>query len=153
MSSLEINVESTTPEVKVTLRGQINEDSDLSALETLSGDSLILDLQGIDMINSCGIREWVEFQNKHFNFPKVIYENCPQVIIEQMNVVAGFIHKNGIIKSFFAPYFNESTDQEIKILLTPDEVVDGKAPVKKSDDGQELEFDDIEAQYFNFLKK
>jgi hypothetical protein len=70
-----------------------------------------------------------------------------------MNIVAGFIHPHGEIESFFAPYYSETSDQEVKLLITPSEVLDGKAPSKKNDAGEELEFDDIEAQYFNFLKK
>ncbi len=153
MSSLEIKVEISGDQALAKLIGQINEDSDLSALENITAKTLILDLKEVSLINSCGIREWVEFQNQHFDFEQVIYENCPQVIIEQMNIVAGFIHKNGKIKSFYAPYFNEFTDEEVKILLTPQEVVDGKAPVKKDAEDRELEFDEIEAQYFNFLNK
>jgi hypothetical protein len=69
-----------------------------------------------------------------------------------MNIVAGFIHPNGRIESFVAPYYDETNDEEIKILLTPEEIKDGKAPLKTNDAGEALEFDEIELQYFNFLK-
>ena len=69
-----------------------------------------------------------------------------------MNIVKGFIKEDGIIESFYAPYYSEDNDEEIKILIKPDQVIDGKAPIIKSDSGETLEFDDIEAQYFNFLK-
>jgi len=105
------------------------------------------------MINSCGIRDWVEFQKNIDDSVQIIYQNCPQVIIEQINIIKGFIKEGGIIESFYAPYYDEKNDKEIKILITPDEVVDGKAPVKKNEDGEELDFDEIELQYFNFLKK
>ena len=153
MSSLNVIVTKDDSGTKVVLEGQINEDSDFSALENLKGDTLILNLKNITHINSCGIRDWVEVQKNSFQFNKVIYQECPQVIIEQMNIVSGFIHKNGSIESFYAPYYNEAKDEEVKILLTPDEVVSSKAPVKKDQDGNELEFDDIEVQYFSFLKK
>lgn len=41
---------------------------------------------------------------------------------------------------------------DVKVSGQIDEVKDGKAPAKEVD-GQELEFDAIEAQYFNFLKQ
>lgn len=153
MSSLNVIVTEDGSNTKVVLEGQINEDSDFSALESLKGDTLILNFKNVTHINSCGIRDWVEVQKKSFQFNKVIYQECPQVIIEQMNIVSGFIHKNGEIESFYAPYYNEAKDEEVKILLTPAEVVGSKAPLKKDQDGNELEFDDIEVQYFSFLKK
>lgn len=153
MSSLKIELTKQGDDTLIKLSGHINEDSDLSLMGEIKGNELTLDLKNITLINSCGIRDWIEFQKQNFDFTRVIYRNCPQVIIEQMNIVAGFIHPKGIIESFFAPYYCESSDQEVKLLITPSEVIDGKAPAKKNDDGEDLEFDDIEAQYFNFLKK
>ena len=74
------------------------------------------------------------------------------MIVEQLNIIKGFIKPGGIVESFFAPYYNDAKDEEVKLLITPDEVVDNKAPAKKDSDGNELEFDEIELQYFNFLK-
>lgn len=153
MSSLNIIVTEDNSTINALLEGQINEDSDFTSFENLKGDKLILNLRNVTHINSCGIRDWVEIQKKYFNFSKVIYQECPQVIIEQMNIVSGFIHANGEIESFYAPYYNEEKDEEVKILLTPSEVSNSKAPSKKDADGNELEFDDIEIQYFSFLKK
>jgi hypothetical protein len=153
MSSLKIELTKNGTDTLITLSGHINEDSDLSLMKEMKGNELTLDLKAVSLINSCGIRDWIEFQKVNFDFSKVTYRNCPQVIIEQMNIVAGFIHPHGEIESFFAPYYSETSDQEVKLLITPSEVLDGKAPSKKNDAGEELEFDDIEAQYFNFLKK
>lgn len=153
MSSLKILVDEVDSELKVTLEGQINEDSNFDSLKNLKGDKITINFKNIEHINSCGIRDWIELQKNHFHFKKINYEQCPQIIIEQMNIVAGFVHEKGEIKSFYAPYYSESEDKEYKLLLSPSEVVDGKAPVKKNQNGEELEFDEIEAQYFNFLKK
>lgn len=153
MSSLDIKLREDGQNVYVELSGQINEDSEMQSLENLKAKKLVLNLKNVNHINSCGIREWIEFQKKHFSFEEIEYEECPQVIIEQMNIVAGFIHPNGKITSFFAPYYSEQEDKEYKILLKPNEVLDGKAPDKKDSTGNSLEFDEIEAQYFNFLKK
>ena len=133
------------------LEGEITEDADLGFFEKASSQEILLDLNQVTFINSCGIRDWIEAQAK-FQGHKIVYENCPQVIVEQMNMVKGFIANGGEVKSFYAPYYNEKTDQEVKILIDPSEVKDSKAPVKKADDGTELEFDDIELQYFSFLK-
>lgn len=152
MSSLKIDIINENGVVTITLEGHINEDSNFLSMKDLSGDKLFLNLKKITLINSCGIREWVEFQKNNFDFKNVIYQECSQVIVEQMNIVSGFIHQNGQIESFYAPYYNEKMDKEVKILIKPSDVIDGKAPSQKNSDGVELEFDDIEAQYFNFLK-
>jgi hypothetical protein len=109
-------------------------------------------LSGVDKINSCGIREWIKFQDTLDPNLNITYKGCSQVIVEQMNIIKGFVRAGGSIESFYAPYFDEGNDSEIKILINPEEVINGKAPVKKNNEGVELEFDDIEAQYFNFLK-
>ena len=132
--------------------GAIDEDSDFSSLDGKLKSEVVFDLNKIELINSCGIRDWIKFQDTLESGLKIIYRNCPQVIIEQMNIVKGFVKAGGEIESFYAPYYDENEDKEYKLLLTPSEVVGGKAPAKKSDNGDELEFDDIEAQYFNFLK-
>jgi anti-anti-sigma regulatory factor len=153
MSSLTIAVTKVDSTVEVVMQGQINEDSNFDSLKGITDKKMVLDLKGITHINSCGIREWIEFQKENFKSEEVIYKECPQVIVEQMNIVSGFVHPNGLIESFYAPYYSEELDQEFKILLRPQDVVDGKAPLKQDEQGRDLEFDDIEAQYFNFLRK
>jgi anti-anti-sigma regulatory factor len=153
MSSLTIAVTHVDNTVEVVMQGQINEDSNFDSLKGLNPQRMILNLKGISHINSCGIREWIEFQKEHFKAEEVIYQECPQVIVEQMNIVSGFVHSNGIIESFYAPYYSEALDKELKLLLKPADIIGGKAPAKTDEQGGELEFDDIEAQYFNFLRK
>ena len=153
MTSLSIEVKKENDLTVIRLQGQINEDSHFEEIKALTEKEIVIDLSEVSHINSCGIREWIELQKKYFKFDKVIYRECPQVIVEQMNIVSGFVFEKGIIESFYAPYYSEGEDKEYKVLLKPSEVLNGKAPVKKDESGQTLEFDDIEAQYFNFLKK
>ena len=69
-----------------------------------------------------------------------------------MNMVKGFLSENAKVISFYAPYYDEEADEEVKVLLKTDQIIDGKAPLMKNDNGDELEFDGIEATYFKFLK-
>tara|TARA_B100001971_G_C18268046_1_gene596723 strand:- start:162226 stop:162690 length:465 start_codon:yes stop_codon:yes gene_type:complete len=150
-SSLQVSKVEDDKQVEFKLSGQIDEDADLSLLAT-DKEKVIFDLENISLINSCGIRDWVQYQGSLPVASTIIYRKCPQVIVEQLNIIKGFIKPGGIVESFFAPYYNDAKDEEVKLLITPDEVVDNKAPVKKDSDGNELEFDEIELQYFNFLK-
>ena len=152
MSSLEIQITENGSEVEAVFVGQIDEDADFSPLLGVSASTMVFDLGKVSLINSCGIREWIEFQKSLPQETKITYRKCPQVIVEQLNIVKGFIRENSLIESFFAPYYNEAKDEEVKILLTPAQVVEGKAPAMNSSEGEELEFDEVEMQYFNFLK-
>lgn len=142
--------------IEAVFSGQIDEDSDFTVFDGLDKRPeirrIIFNLEGVELINSCGIRDWIQFQKTLPSTATIVYQKCPQVIVEQLNIVKGFIRENSLIESFIAPYYNEEKDEEVKVLLTPGQVVDGKAPVIKDEDGNELEFDEIEAQYFSFLK-
>jgi anti-anti-sigma regulatory factor len=152
-SSLKFEKEEYDDHVIFNVSGQIDEDAGLENIQITGVKKIVFNLNDVSMINSCGIRDWVEFQKSIDDDIQIIYRNCPQVIIEQLNIINGFIKKNGLIESFYAPYYDEKADKEFKILITPDEVIDGKAPVKKNKNGEILDFDEIELQYFNFLKK
>ena len=84
----------------------------------------------------------------------VIYNNCPQIIIEQINMVHGFFRKGAVISSFYAPYFCEKCNKEQKIHLKTEQIKNKKAPKMECPNcGDNMDFDAIEAQYFNFLGK
>ena len=151
-SQLKISIEDVDGKVVVSYEGQIDEDADFSQVDLGQYTSLVFDLEKVTHLNSCGIREWIKFQDSNVKGKEVLYRKCPQVIVEQMNIVKGFVVEGGNIESFFAPYYNEANDEEVKVLLQPSQVIDGKAPDIKDDDGNSLEFDDIEAQYFSFIK-
>jgi anti-anti-sigma regulatory factor len=149
---LQILTEISGNTVKVTFQGTIDEDADFEKLKSLSLEEYIFDFEKVDLINSCGIREWISFLESLDSSVKTKYRKCPQIIVEQMNMVKGFIKDGGEIESFYAPYFCEEEDREIKVLLTATQVSGGKAPNVKDENGHTLEFDDIEEQYFQFLK-
>jgi hypothetical protein len=140
----------------ISFTGNIDEDFNYEELLQNKGKNYKLDLNEIKMINSCGIREWVHFVEKLGSDVKIEYYNCPQIIIQQMNLVSGFLTANAEIKSFYAPYFCEDNDEEKSVLLQSSQIVNFKAPVITTNvDGQEveMEFDAIEDQFFKFLKR
>lgn len=138
----------------VTFSGLIDEDSSFLDLESKIGDKVIFDFDDVSLINSCGIREWVRFLDSLDKSVSLVYRNCRQIIIEQVNMVHGFIREGSIIESFYAPYYCEECDKEFKMHLKYDDITDQKAPDLKcpSCQSSDLEFDAIEAQYFQFIK-
>ena len=152
-SKLEIGTQLLDDKLTVEFSGAIDEDAQFDAIGGLKANEYVFNFERIQMINSCGVREWINFLEKVDSGAKVTYVNCPQIIVEQMNMVHGFLREGASVESFYAPYFDEDKDEEKKILLKASDVKGGKAPVMKSDSGAELEFDAIEEQYFRFLKK
>ncbi len=156
MSKLKFNMKADGDIRIIAMTGIIDEDFDYSSLLENPGKVYKIDFNELKMINSTGIREWIRFIEKLGPAVNFQYFNCPNIIIQQMNMVSGFLTKNAKVLSFFAPYFCEELDEEEHVLLQASEVKDFKAPVrKKLVDGQEveMEFDAIEEQYFKFLKR
>jgi anti-anti-sigma regulatory factor/DNA-directed RNA polymerase subunit RPC12/RpoP len=150
---LTINKQILQNELKVELIGAIDEDSDFKELLGLEQKTITFDFNQVSMINSCGIREWIKFLEQIPESSTVIYNNCPQIIIEQINMVHGFFRKGAVINSFYAPYFCEKCEKEAKIHLKAQQVKNKKAPKVDCPNcgAPDMDFDAIEAQYFNFL--
>lgn len=153
-TGLEIHTRLMEKLLIVELNGQIDEDADFSKILSASAEGYVFDFDRISMMNSCGIREWINFIDQLPENVSIIYRNCPQVVIEQINMVQGFLRPGARIDTFYAPYYSEDRDCVEKILLKTEEIVNSKAPeYKDPDTGETLIFDAIEAQYFNFIKQ
>ncbi|MCO4794148.1 MAG: hypothetical protein KC493_10565 [Bacteriovoracaceae bacterium] len=151
-ATLKLETQILDNKVEVKVIGQIDEDASFEKILSIKQEVYIFDLEEINLINSCGVREWINFLEKLPSTSSITYRNVPQVVVEQINMVQGFVREGAQIESFYAPYYNEQTDQVVKILINVNDVKDGKAP-QKDQDGTTLEFDAIEAQYFNFIKQ
>src|SRR3954471_4463394 len=140
----------------VKLSGVIDEDNELASLSDKIGSrTAVIDVSEIERINSCGVRDWVNWLGKvEKNGAKVILVECSPAIVAQINLVNNFTGQ-GVVKSFYAPYFCPNCDLE-KVLLveTRDlaQVTPFKAPSCRCDecDGP-MDFDDMEESYFAFL--
>lgn len=153
MKRLTLNKHISGDTLNIELIGNIDEDSDFSEIIGAQAGKINFNFSKVEMINSCGIREWIKFLDQ-VDSKQVNYEDCPQIIIEQINMVHGFIRAGSKLLSFYAPYYCENCDKESKIHLRSDQIHDKKAPkVNCPYCGNEAEFDAIEASYFNFLGK
>jgi hypothetical protein len=152
-NKLNITTNILTDHIEAYFDGVIDEDANFEKIKSLGLKKYIFDFEKIKLINSCGIREWIKYIDELKNV-EIIYRNCPQIIIEQINMVHGFIKKGTIVDSFIAPYFCEQCDDEKKVLLKSTEVVNFQAPTKTCMKcGGELEFDAIPKQYFAFVQQ
>ncbi len=141
----------------IALRGNIDEDANFSTISLDGAQQVVLDLEQVSAINSCGIREWIKWI-KTAPSSKFVYRKCPKVIVDQINMVSGFLPENGLVESFFVPYYSDASDTEKMVLFTNGKEFKGAEifpPEEVKDDakGDVMEMDVIEAKYFKFLKK
>ena len=76
----------------------------------------MIDLGEIERINSCGVRDWVNWLEKlETNGTRSVLVECSPAIVAQINLVNNFTG-SGVVKSFYVPYFCPECDEE-KVLL------------------------------------
>jgi DNA-directed RNA polymerase subunit RPC12/RpoP len=152
---LTINKQILNDELNVELIGAIDEDVDFKEIIELAQKTINFDFEKVTMINSCGIREWIKFLSNIPATSSIVYKNCPQIIIEQINMVHGFVGPGAKIQSFYAPYYCDACEKEAKIHLNAEQINEKKAPKMNCPHcgNENIEFDAIEAQYFHFLGK
>ncbi|ATH08914.1 hypothetical protein BIY24_13445 [Halobacteriovorax marinus] len=151
---LKITIGQEGDSLLISFEGLIDEDSNFSELDGKIKGKVIFDFEKVSLINSCGIREWVNFLESVDKDSVLVYRNCRQIIIEQINMVHGFIREGATVESFYAPYYCEDCDKEFKMHLKVSDVKGSSAPAVKCPDcgSDEMEFDAIEEQYFQFIK-
>lgn len=136
--------------------GGVDEDANFQPVEMSAFKTVVLDVESVSAINSVGIREWIKWTKTFPAGIQVVIRKCPKIIVDQINMVSGFLPANTLIESFYVPYFAESTGTEKMVLFeNGKEYKDGNlhAPAEvKDDSGEVMEMDVIEAKYFKFLK-
>lgn len=136
------------------LTGIIDEECHLKKLWSDLKPETVFDLEGIELINSAGVREWVRVIGGLPRGIKLILDKCSPRIVEQINYVSDF-RGPGEIRSFYAPYFCPKCKKESNVLLLTADMK--KRPVSKAPAQKcglcrtPLEFDDVEEEYFAFL--
>ncbi|MEZ0392052.1 MAG: hypothetical protein ACAH59_07560 [Pseudobdellovibrionaceae bacterium] len=156
MSKFEIKIEKAGSAWKVNMAGVIDEDADFNPHSLAGAPAVELQLSQIKSINSCGIREWIKWMGTAGSVP-VKYHECPKIIVDQINMVQGFLPANGKVMSFYVPYYNDDSGSEKNVLFTlgkeyGDQGIQA-APAVKDEQGNDMEMDIVEAKYFKFLKK
>lgn len=122
--------------------------------ELPNSDKLVLDLAGIERINSLGVRQWIEFIERcRERYDSLRLQRCSVVFVSQVNTVSGFAHSREIT-SVYAPFVCETcgAEQEVLVDVTRSMLVELPELVC-SHDGEAMVFDDLEEVYFGFLRR
>lgn len=157
MAQFEASKEKNGDTLQVRLKGSIDEDAILSNITFEDAKAIVLELGQISSINSCGIREWIKWLKSAPSGAAITYRECPKVIVDQINMVSGFLPEGAVVESFYVPYFNENTGNEKMVLFKAGQEfssgnVNPPAEVK-DENGEPMEMDVLEAKYFRFITK
>jgi len=140
--------------MRVALRGEIDENADFSELRSQLVGNVELSLEGITRINSCGVRDWVNWLGKlEGNGTRSVLVECSPAIVAQINLVNNFTG-NGVVKSFYVPYFCPECDEEKVLLVETSDMgpPPHEPPTCRCDECDlVMDFDDMPDSYFAFL--
>ena len=89
--------------------GAINEDSNLDKINVSGGRNIVMDVEGVDAINSFGSRNWCRWI-KSVTETQIEIINCNPLFIDYVNTMKDFIPANCLIRSFIVPYYCEKCD-------------------------------------------
>ncbi len=141
--------------VYLRLAGVVDEDNALedSTREVPQGALLALDTREVARINSCGVRDWVNWlAGLEAQGCRIVLVDASVHVVDQINMVHNFIG-GGRIKSFFAPYYCEDCDRELLERLEVAEIADPASVRPRCPAcGQPTELDHLPEQYFAFLE-
>ena len=156
MAKFEIKIEKSTSSWQVALNGVIDEDADFNPHSLTGAPAVELQLAGVKSINSCGIREWIKWVGSAGGAP-IQYHQCPKIIVDQINMVQGFLPASGKVMSFYVPYYSDEAGTEKTVLFNYGHEYGDQGlqttPEVKDDSGNLMEMDVVEAKYFKFLKR
>lgn len=155
MSESKVQIENAGNKILVKITGSINEDLKFPPPLEGGAKEAEVDFGSVTDINSCGIREWIKWVSAMSD--RVFYfVHCPKIIVDQINMVEGFLPKNSRVNSFYVPIFNEVSGEEKDLLYHygkdyNDTEVNHPA-MPKDASGNDFEINVIESKYFKFIR-
>lgn len=139
----------------VTITGIIDENADLGPLGELGTRPIEVTMRGVRRINSFGVRAWIDVVRRIPHSTRLHFVQCPPPVVDQCNMVAGFLG-HGQLVSFFAPMVCTECDEQIDQLFLTSACRDngGKLPATPCPRcGRPMEVDDLEEQYLLFVRE
>lgn len=135
------------------LSGHLNEAADLTPLTQLPGP-LVIDLSGLDRINSLGVRDWMRFiRTCETAGVDLTFERCSPTIVGQISMITNFMGTRSQISSVEVPYLCTSCASERIQLL---ELVPGaelQLTITCPKCGAPMELDDLVETYAEIMRR
>ena len=143
----------------MTLNGALDEDCNFTGIVQDLEGNVRFRLGNVKVINSCGVREWIQAMAPLQDRCSIEYEDVSVPLVKQFNAVIN-VRGSGKVRSFMAPYYCEGCNEEIQEHLVIAEEGDHlgdpeslSAPPRTCPKCQaSLEFDETEEKFFHFIK-
>jgi hypothetical protein len=133
--------------------GEVDENADFAELRRRLTSPAVFDLGRVRRINSCGVREWVNFV-RDLGAIDLTFVACSPAIVTQLNMIYNF-RGHAKVASFLAPYVCASCENEEEKLLEVASHFAGRTREPPefacARCGGPMEFDDLPERYLAFL--
>ncbi len=138
----------------VEFTGEIDENADFGELRRRLRGPVVFHLAEVRRINSCGVREWVNFVRDLPGVTELTFSHCSPAIVTQLNMIYNF-RGAAKVRSFYAPYVCDACGHEEEKLLDVQNqfgTSGSKVPEYACEQcGGAMEFDDLPERYLSFL--
>jgi hypothetical protein len=139
----------------VEFTGEIDENADFVELRRQLKGTVVFKLGEVRRINSCGVREWVNFVRDLPDVADLTFSHCSPAIVTQLNMIFNF-RGTAKVRSFYAPYICESCNLEEEKLLDVETDFPNRQTERVPEHacakcGEPMEFDDLPERYLSFL--
>ncbi len=144
-------VEESGGQTTVAFVGEIDEHADFAPLRARLHGPVAFSLAGIRRINSCGVREWVNFVRDLPAVSELSFTGCSTAFVTQLNMIFNFRGK-ARIRSFFAPYACDGCGHDDDWLVEIGDDRRATLPTPRCPRcGEAMQFDDLPERYLSFL--
>ena len=161
--SLKIEQSKNGDQLHLVFRGDINENADFSDVSLVGAKEIVLDMAQIRLLNSVGLRSWLLWIKSFAGDSSLVFINCPRHVVDQMNILDGFLPLTARVESFLVPYYCEHCEKTDSVLAVRgkdymEATADAKEGVTLPDEkpcphcNQQMEMDVLKDRYFSFLK-
>jgi hypothetical protein len=147
---LQIRTKTEHDGIHVFFSGPLNEDASLQIVQAQPDSKLHLHLDELTMINSAGIRKWLQWVGGHIGESWQVW-GCPPHLINQLNMIQGFLPTKAKVQSFYVVYYSVITNEQFKLLIDRDKWDQENAIEVPVDSlGNPMEPDFLEDTFFKF---
>jgi len=101
--------------LRLELKGDIDEQTDLGALLKHQASSVVIDLSKICRINSAGCHRWVRFLEAMSNGRTLRLSRCSTTFVAQAMMIPNMIARTSV-ESLYLPYWCERCGEELELL-------------------------------------
>lgn len=147
MSGFEIRTEDKGPILNISMKGNLDENAKIENVKVNQCNKIVIDVAGVKMINSCGVRTWLLWTNSLPENMPVALHNCGHIFISSANIIRGFFPKNFEIVSARIPYSCLTCSKPTDVIHDKSKGTEIAEFIKCSHCGQQAEIDVIPEEY------